>query len=66
MRTTSPCCTFGDRRWLTDSNRPLIDAARRQLHEYGVEPTDIASRNTVWDGERITVIDFVQPVDDEE
>ncbi|KAI0807938.1 hypothetical protein C8Q74DRAFT_1230150 [Fomes fomentarius] len=43
----------------SEEMKPRIEEAVTQLRSAGIEPTDINSRNCVWDGDRLKIIDFV-------
>ncbi len=38
-----------------------MEDAVSKLRRVGIEPTDVSTRNALWDGERVTIIDFVDP-----
>lgn len=47
---------------LNGSHRTLLHDAVSKLRQVGIEPTDVSNRNALWDGERLTLIDFVDPL----
>ncbi|KAI0767865.1 hypothetical protein C8Q74DRAFT_1370559 [Fomes fomentarius] len=45
-----------------DNISTLLHDAVSKLRQVGIEPTDVSHLNVLWDGERLTLIDFVDPL----
>ncbi|KAI0806586.1 hypothetical protein C8Q74DRAFT_1223054 [Fomes fomentarius] len=45
-----------------DNISTLMEDAVFKLRQVGIEPTDVSPRNALWNGERVTIIDFVDPI----